>query len=814
VAYVDENTRQTGEDNIRCPRCSAVIKIQSSPDVSYNHQAGNAPAPRQSDRRSVGSQVVDPEPSAAPTDKASLHQVLRKFYGYESFREHQLEIIQNIGNGQDVFVLMPTGSGKSICYQIPAMIRHGVGLVISPLIALMQDQVASLRQNGIRAEYLNSSLSSDAADRVKKRVFSGRVDILYVAPERLLTESFQRILARIPVALFAIDEAHCVSQWGHDFRPEYLHISQVTQRFPQVPRIALTATADEQTRKEIIRKLELADAVKFVSSFDRPNIAYRVQVKNNGNKQLFAFVQDEHPNASGIVYVRTRKRADTIAEWLQKKGVKAFAYHAGLDQQIRFEHQRRFLQEEDVVIVATIAFGMGIDKPDVRFVAHLDLPASMEAYYQETGRAGRDGQPADAWMVYSLADVVAMRKLQENSDGDESFKRVQSRKLEALLGFCETVECRRQILLGYFGEVYPTACKNCDNCSQKVETWDGTVAAQKALSCVYRTGQRFGAAHLTDILMGNSTRRVQRLGHDRLKTFGVGQDLPQNEWRSVFRQLMAAGLLTVKMAEISGFRLTDKSWPVLKGQQQISLRKDPLPVKAARKIQATDKPEFQLTDEDSISLWEKLRRLRLDISKQLGVPPYVVFHNKTLKEMVALRPTSREQFLQITGVGERKAEQFGERFLSAIREGDSGFPEKSAVAEPSEVGSLKAEKRQKTSDKQKERIIELLKQGQLSSDEIAEMVGVSPPTVWAYKAHVKMGTYDAKSDRASENRDEDSAWEPDSKVRDFVKAKVLELGTPEAVSAFYPDDSLACRYARRIAASLLRQSPPAKKPGV
>jgi len=813
VTYVDGNTRQTGEDIIRCPRCSTVIKIQSSPDVSNNYQTGNAPASRQSDRRGVGNHVIGPDLSAAPTDKASLHQVLRKFYGYESFRVHQLEIIQNVGNGQDVFVLMPTGSGKSICYQIPAIIRHGVGLVVSPLIALMQDQVASLRQNGIRAEYLNSSLSSDAADRVKKRVFSGQVDILYVAPERLLTESFQNFLARLPIALFAIDEAHCVSQWGHDFRPEYLHISQVTQRFPQVPRIALTATADEQTRKEIIRKLELADAVKFVSSFDRPNIAYRVQVKNNGNKQLHAFLQDEHPNASGIVYVRTRKRADTIAEWLQKKGVKALAYHAGLDQQIRFEHQRRFLQEEDVVIVATIAFGMGIDKPDVRFVAHLDLPASMEAYYQETGRAGRDGQPADAWMVYSLADLVAMRKLQEISDGDESFKRIQGRKLEALLGFCETVECRRQVLLGYFGEVYPTACQNCDNCSQKVETWDGTVAAQKALSCVYRTGQRFGAAHLTDILMGNSTRRVQQLGHDRLKTFGVGQNLSQNEWRSVFRQLMAAGLLTVKMAEISGFRLTEKSWPVLKGQRQISLRRDPHPVKAARKIQATDKPEFLLTDEGSTSLWDKLRRLRLDISKRLGVPPYVVFHDKTLIEMVALRPTSREQFLQVTGVGERKAEQFGELFLTAIREAESGSSEKAAVAKPADAGSPKTEKRQKTSGAQTERIIELLKQGQLSSDEIAETVGVSPPTVWAYKAHVKMGTYDMKSDPASENRDEDPAWEPEKKVRDFVRAKVLELGTPEAVSAFYPGDSLTCRYAQRIAASLLRQSTLVKKSG-
>ena len=600
---------------------------------------------------------------SAPTP----HDILRKFYGYRSFRAGQLEIIENVLQGRDVFVLMPTGSGKSVCYQIPAVLRPGVGIVISPLIALMQDQVSALKQNGLRADFLNSSLAPDEARRVETRLLSGGTDLLYVAPERLLTEGFQALLRKIPIGLFAIDEAHCVSQWGHDFRPEYLQIADVTRRFAGVPRLALTATADAHTRRDILEKLDLSRAAQFVSSFDRPNIRYRVQVKGNGRRQLQAFIRSEHPGASGIVYVRTRKRADDIAAWLAEQGIDAAAYHAGLEQAVRRERQQRFLREPAAVMVATIAFGMGIDKPDVRFVAHLDLPASMEAYYQETGRAGRDGHPADAWMAYSLADVVAMRALLEGAEGDEAIKRLRGRKLEALLGYCETVACRREILLGYFGESYPAPCGNCDNCLQPAETWDGTVAAQKALSCVYRTGQRFGAAHLTDILVGNASPAVLRRGHDRLKTFGVGRELSAAEWRSVFRQLAASGLLTVSLAELAGFRLTERSRAVLKGEQTVELRRD-LPVQKSGKTgRPSGPPSEELEDERSRALFEKLRQLRLEIAKRLNLPSYVVFHDKTLREMAARRPSGRAELLAITGVGERKAEQYGDQFLQAIR---------------------------------------------------------------------------------------------------------------------------------------------------
>ncbi len=599
--------------------------------------------------------------------KLTPHDILRKFYGYHSFRARQLEIIESVLQGQDVFVLMPTGSGKSVCYQIPAVLRPGVGIVISPLIALMQDQVFALKQNGLRADYLNSSLSTDEARHVERRLLSGNTDLLYVAPERLLTESFQRLLQKIPIGLFAIDEAHCVSQWGHDFRPEYLLIADVTKRFTGVPKLALTATADAHTRRDILEKLDLSQAAQFVSSFDRPNICYRVQLKVNGKRQLQAFIRNEHPGKSGIVYVRTRKRADEVAAWLAEQGVEAAAYHAGLEQRTRLERQRRFLQEPAAVIVATIAFGMGIDKPDVRFVAHLDLPASMEAYYQETGRAGRDGRSADAWMTYSLSDVVAMRALLEGSEGDEAIKRLRGRKLEALLGYCETVACRREILLGYFDESYAAPCGNCDNCLQPAGTWDGTVAAQKALSCVYRTGQRFGAAHLTDILVGNASPTVLRHGHDRIKTFGIGQDLSAAEWRSVFRQLAANGLLTVNLAEISGFRLTEKSWPILKGTQAVRLRKDPPAKKIDKTAGRSAPPADDVADEPSRPLFEKLRQLRLEISKRLNLPPYVVFHDKTLKEMAARRPSTHAELLGITGVGEIKADQYGDLFLGAIR---------------------------------------------------------------------------------------------------------------------------------------------------
>ena len=596
-------------------------------------------------------------------------EVLQKYYGFRSFRPHQREIIAGVIRGEDAFVLMPTGSGKSLCYQIPAVIRPGVGVVISPLIALMQDQVAALQQNGLRADFLNSSLSAAEAGGVVRRALKGELDLVYVAPERLLTESFQSLIRRVPIALFAIDEAHCVSQWGHDFRPEYLRITEVTDRFTGVPKIALTATADAQTRRDILEKLALGQAAQYVSSFDRPNIRYRVGIKHSDKKQLLAFLTREHPGDAGIVYVRTRRRADQVAGWLCAQGVPAAAYHAGLEPAERRERQRRFLREPGAVMVATIAFGMGIDKPDVRFVCHLDLPSSMEAYYQETGRAGRDGKPADAWMLYSLADVMAMRALFESSEGGAEFKRIQGRKLEALFGYAESVECRRAVLLAYFGEPYPAPCGNCDNCLEGAEAWDGTVAAQKALSCIYRTGQRFGAAHLTEILTGTGSPAVLRRGHERIKTFGAGRELSAGEWRSVFRQLAAAGLLTVNPGEIAGFRLTERSWPVLKGEQAVRFRKDPHPVKVAKASRAKNPVMPIEAGPAAEGLFEQLRSLRLEISKELGVPPYVVFHDRTLREMAALRPSSRAELLQVNGVGERKAERYGERFLRLITAG-------------------------------------------------------------------------------------------------------------------------------------------------
>ncbi|MEJ2154636.1 MAG: DNA helicase RecQ [Desulfobacteraceae bacterium] len=650
----------------RCAGCHAAFTvymaadapIPDDPEVPFPPASDGIPAP-ETEKAGIGE-----------TQLLSPIEILKRFFGYDAFRPMQSEIIEAVASGGDAFVLMPTGSGKSICYQIPAMMRAGVGVVISPLIALMQDQVQALNQNGVRAAFLNSSLSAEEARRVENQATAGAIDLLYVAPERLATDRCRQLLKSMQPALFAIDEAHCVSQWGHDFRPEYLTIPEVTRQFENVPRIALTATADPQTRQSILANLELTGAAEFISSFDRPNIRYRVELKQNDKRQLLRFLQNEYPGAAGIVYVRTRKRSESIANWLKERGIEALPYHAGLDQPVRFAHQRRFLQEEGVVMVATIAFGMGIDKPDVRFVAHLDLPASVEAYYQETGRAGRDGLPADAWMIYSLSDVVAMRKMLELSEGDGDFKRIQIKKLEALLGYAETVACRRRVLLDYFGENGNSACGNCDTCQNQVETWDGTVAAQKALSCVYRTGQRFGAAYLTDVLMGNPTERIQHFGHDRIKTFGVGREFSSRQWRSVFRQLTAAGLLSVNLARISGFRLTEKSWPVLKGQQTLHLRLDPEPVKPVKSKPVRKKKEAVATHlaASDLPLWEKLRALRLAISRELDIPPFVVFHDSTLAEMVEVRPTTREGLLLINGVGQKKADKYGEQFLNAIKE--------------------------------------------------------------------------------------------------------------------------------------------------
>ncbi len=603
----------------------------------------------------------------APTPEEILHAR----FGYPAFRDHQEAVIRHLIGGNDAFVLMPTGSGKSLCYQIPAMIRSGVGVVVSPLIALMQDQTDALRENGIQAEFINSSLSAGQVREAEERVLSGATDLLYVAPERLTTPAFLAFLGRVPVALFAIDEAHCISQWGHDFRPEYLKLSLLAGQFPGVPRIALTATADAVTRKEIVAKLRLQHARSFVSSFDRPNIRYRAEPRQIAIRQLAAFLKADHDNHAGIVYCLSRREADATARKLCDMEYRALPYHAGMDPTARLSNQRRFLREDGIIIVATVAFGMGIDKPDVRFVAHMGMPQSLEAYYQETGRAGRDGEPADAWMLYGLADVVAMRRMIEESAGNEDFKRIRHKKGEAMLGFAESAGCRRQALLSYFGEILKHPCGNCDVCRGGVDTWDGTLAARKALSCVYRTGQRFGAEHLANVLIGQATEKIRRLGHDRVSTFGIGTELSRNEWKSVFRQLLAAGYLATDLEGKGGFHLARKSRPVLIGKESVRFRKDPAPVRTvSRKTAAASKQKAApaaFEDPDDIRLWESLRSLRREIAHAAAVPPYVVFHDTTLRAMVSVRPRSPEDLGALFGVGQTKLERYGEPFLAAIR---------------------------------------------------------------------------------------------------------------------------------------------------
>jgi len=597
---------------------------------------------------------------------------LEKYFGYDAFRDHQQEIIETVLGGYDAFVLMPTGSGKSICYQVPAIVASGVGIVISPLIALMEDQVKGLQANGVRAAYLNSTLSPREAARVQQRVAQGAVDLLYVAPERLLTRDFQQFLGRVEIALFAIDEAHCVSQWGHDFRPEYLRINEVTLRFARVPRLALTATADEITRRDILERLALKDARVFVSSFDRPNIRYRLQAKQRDKHQLRRFIESEHPRDPGIVYVRTRKRAEAVADFLDQAGIPALAYHAGLPSDVRLANQKRFQQNETRVIVATIAFGMGIDKPDVRFVAHLDLPSSMEAYYQETGRAGRDGKPADAWMIYSLADGIALRRLFEQSEGSDAFKRVLRKKLEALLGFCESIACRRQLLLGYFGEAYPGPCGNCDNCLDPPGTWDGTIAAQKALSCVYRTGQRFGAGHLINVLTGRATEAVRRWKHDRIKTFGVGRDLSKTAWESVYRQLLFRGYLSEISDGHGGFRLSQEGMTFLKNRDTIEFRSDPAGQEKGRAVTARRSRQVQDDPLADADLLAALKRYRTKVASENGVPPYVIFHDRTLIEISALKPRTLAELDGIHGIGEAKRSRYGKDIVAIVLEPQAG----------------------------------------------------------------------------------------------------------------------------------------------
>jgi ATP-dependent DNA helicase RecQ len=604
---------------------------------------------------------------AEPLD--TLHRV----FGYPSFRGPQAEIISQIMGGGDALVMMPTGGGKSLCYQIPAMLRSGTGVVVSPLIALMQNQVDALLQAGVKAAFLNSSLDWNTAADTERQLIRGELDLIYVAPERLLTERFLGVLDRLAdenrIGLFAIDEAHCVSQWGHDFRPEYIQLSLLQERYPSVPRVALTATADELTRQEIILRLGLNKARTFISSFDRPNIRYTVVERDNPRKQLLAFLAT-HRNEAGIVYCLSRKKVDETAAWLGTQGIKALPYHAGLDPTTRQKHQQRFLRDDSIVMVATIAFGMGIDKPDVRFVAHLDLPKSLEAYYQETGRAGRDGEAAEAWMTYGLNDVVIHRSRIDESVADDEQKRVERGKLDALLAWCETAGCRRSLLLRYFSEEAPALCGNCDTCIEPPELWDGTVAAQKALSAALRTGQRFGAAHLVDVLRGKKTDKVLQFDHDTLPTFGVGADMDESGWRSVFRQLLAGGLMHADAQAYGALRLTESARPILKGENTLSFRRQvrrdhEKSALATRRRVEKAALGFVAANIES-PLFSALRAWRAERAREQGVPAYVIMHDRSLHDLAARRPASRDELLGVPGIGQAKANRYGDELLKIL----------------------------------------------------------------------------------------------------------------------------------------------------
>ncbi|MEV4466695.1 DNA helicase RecQ [Micromonospora echinofusca] len=611
---------------------------------------------------------------ASPTDlrSADALEVLRRVFGYDAFRGFQQEVIDHVVAGGDALVLMPTGGGKSLCYQIPALVRDGVAVVVSPLIALMQDQVDALTAVGVRAGFLNSTQDLDARRAVERAFVGGELDLLYLAPEALGTRGVQQLLDRGRIALFAIDEAHCVSQWGHDFRPDYLALSMLHERWPEVPRIALTATATSATRDEIATRLKLTDARHFVASFDRPNIQYRIVPKREPRKQLLSLLRDEHPGEAGIVYCLSRASVEKTADFLAANGVAALPYHAGLDAATRARNQQRFLREDGLVMVATIAFGMGIDKPDVRFVAHLDLPKSVEGYYQETGRAGRDGLPSTAWLAYGLQDVVQQRKMIETSDGDLAHRRNLAAHLDAMLALCETVRCRRGQLLDYFGEKAAVACGNCDTCLTPPESWDGTVAAQKLLSTVYRLdrerNQRFGAGHCVDILLGRTTDKVTQYGHDSLTVFGIGTELREAEWRGVVRQLLAEGLLAVE-GDYGTLALTEASAEVLGRRRTVMMRREPEKVASSRSAKprgaATVVAELSPT---AAGVFERLRAWRGATAKEQGVPAYVIFHDATLRQIATDAPTSLAELSAVSGVGENKLAKYGEQILAVLAE--------------------------------------------------------------------------------------------------------------------------------------------------
>jgi ATP-dependent DNA helicase RecQ len=618
-----------------------------------------------------------PAPAALHRDSVpDALSVLNSVFGLPAFRGAQEEIVRHVTDGGNCLVLMPTGGGKSLCYQLPSLLRAGCGIVVSPLIALMRDQVAGLLEAGVNAAVLNSTLSFDEASEVERRLLAGDLDLLYVAPERLLTPRCLSLLGQANIALFAIDEAHCVSQWGHDFRPEYIGLSAIAERFPDVPRIALTATADEMTRKEIVTRLRLADAPSFVASFDRPNIRYEIIEKQNAPAQLKAFISERHAGDAGIVYCLSRAKVEDTAAALTSAGIPALPYHAGLDAGVRARNQDRFINEDGVVIVATIAFGMGIDKPDVRFVAHLDLPKSIEAYYQETGRAGRDGKPSSAWMAYGLSDIVQQRRMIDESTGAEAFKRVSIGKLDALVALAETAGCRRSRLLGYFGEAVTgnNNCGNCDNCLSPPQLRDGKVAAQKLLSCAYRTGQRFGAMHLIDVLVGRMTERVTQFGHDKLSVFGIGNDLNEKQWRAVIRQLVAMGHLRADSEAFGALKLTESARGVLKGETEVMLR-EAAPGTGSRASRAKSRrgdlaPRAETKPADA-GLQAALRTWRADIARQRGVPAYVVLHDSTIDGIAAARPSTLDALRNIAGIGDKKLEHYGDELLALVRAADA-----------------------------------------------------------------------------------------------------------------------------------------------
>ena len=594
-------------------------------------------------------------------------EVLHTVFGFQSFRAPQEDIIATLIAGGDALVLMPTGGGKSLCYQIPALVRKGCGVVISPLIALMQDQVQALQQLGVRSAFLNSTLDAATVRQIETALARGELDLLYLAPERLKQPRTRELLQNSNIALFAIDEAHCVSQWGHDFRADYLELGILHQLFPDVPRIALTATADVRTRGEIIARLDLGSARQFIAGFDRPNICYRITLKDNPRHQLLRFLRTEYPAAAGIIYCLSRVKTEETAKWLQGEGFNALPYHAGLDAKMRADHQSRFLREEGLIMVATIAFGMGIDKPDVRFVAHLDMPKTIESYYQETGRAGRDGAPATALLLYGLQDVIKLRQMMAESDGSDEHKRAEQHRLNAMLGLCEITSCRRQSLLRYFGDDMAKPCGNCDTCLVPVSTWDGTEAARMALSVVYRTGQRFGVNHLIDVLLGVENDRIFQFDHHKLSVFGLGRALDKNQWSSVFRQLVARNFLSVDIDRFGALTLEEKCRPLLRGEETIALRRDekkalPHRKTSGKKAQASEVP-FDIDEK----LWEALRECRLRFAEEQKVPPYVIFHNSTLEDMCRLMPENLSAFGEVSGVGERKKDKYGPAFLDVIR---------------------------------------------------------------------------------------------------------------------------------------------------